>query len=145
MPFTHVALCLLLFGLLLSSDVLWSLGACATAGCLTSFTAAPLMDDTVYVRMREKNGWSVATFYAGHVVLHVLPTAYVWFTARTMAPWSGVASAAIHVFWWCVVDFERCYVSLPLIYQRSGMCVAVATELCTEMIGGYRSVRLGTS
>ena len=41
-----------------------------------SFQAAGALDARCFARQRRRNGWSVAVFYAGHAVVHLLPAAH---------------------------------------------------------------------
>lgn len=56
---------------------LWRISCCHAIGSTLSFSLLPFLDPTAYARQRKKHNWSAATFYAGHLCLHVLPCAFI--------------------------------------------------------------------
>ena len=68
--FTHFMLLSMLFGICCGRDsLLWSLSNCwAHDGVAGGFACARLLDSTAYVRLAQKNGWSMTTFHTGNLV-----------------------------------------------------------------------------
>lgn len=138
-PFTHITLALALWGLWRGVDShAWAVAVCLLWGSLLSFTAAPLVDPTVYARMRRKNGWSTLVFHAGNLVLHVAPlgVTFSWPpTDMTLA--HGVVAVLTHAAWgvWaggatlCLDD-----VYVPLHDWRVPWGVAWASEIGAAVV-----------
>ena len=99
--FTFIALALALTGLWCGPDShTWAVAVCTLWGALLSFSVAPLVDSTVYERMRRKHDWSLAVFHGGNLALHVTPvilTLYV--IPMNMALLHGVVAAGLHAAW----------------------------------------------
>lgn len=139
MEFTIIALVTTALGLALGlQSHTWAVAACLLWGVAASFCCAPLLDATVYPRMRARRGWSWSLFHAGNVALHIAPLALTVAHPPTRAtPVHGLAAAAVHTAWGrCVGGSHLClddvYVSMytwmPL------WCAAWASEMATGVV-----------
>jgi hypothetical protein len=129
MQFTRVALLLLATSCLMNSPVLGGVAVATQWGVVASFTCAPVFDPTVYARMRRKHGWSIAYFYVGHILLHLLP---LWFAiARLARPTRRQSAIAVglHGAWFAFADLDRLYVPLRDGVWLRLFAIAVVAEL----------------
>ena len=104
-------------------------------GVLVAFTAARIIDDTVYKRMQVKNAWSILKFHVGNVVLHIVPAALTFYYPPVGICFAhGVVAALLHVAWTFVVSggtmvLDTMYVPLPRRLWLQLLAVAVFAEL----------------
>lgn len=133
--FTHVMLVSLMVGRYLGTESLtWSVGCCWAYGVLASFCAARLLDPLCYVRISQKNGWSMSLFYVGHALLHVLPCCLV--VVRPPASsraWHGVLAGTLHLTWTFTTEdggiyLDRTYVSFPTSTWNAIWAVVLVVE-----------------
>lgn len=138
--FTHV-----MWGTLVAGHVweeAWSVATCLAWGCLVSFSTAPLLDSSVYSRMRKRRGWSMPLFHTGNVLLHVLPLFWVsWIRPpRTLTLTHGIVAAIIHGTWGGVVSggtfrLDDVYVVMPATHWYCMWLVAWTTEVMVAVSG----------
>ena len=97
---------------------LWPTAACLVWGVMASFAMVRVVEPTSYARMAAAHGWSMRTFHAGNVVLHVVPALAVLASPPRATTWrDGAAGAAVYTAWmWSVGGIRglaRMYVPLP--------------------------------
>lgn len=129
MEYTRIVLLLFAISHLWNLETLRGVAVASQWGVACSFTCAPVFDHYVYMRMRRKHGWSVLFFYAGHLVLHVLPLCFsvAWLPRPTMN--ESTAAVALHGLWFSVVDLDRVYVPMRDEAWLYLFAVAVAAEI----------------
>lgn len=88
----------------------WAISSCLAWGSTVSFSLVPMFDKTVYKRQRKKHGFSLSVFYAGHVLLHIVPCVLVsihfpqrvtmvhcWMAHFVQLTWAWVAQGSIYL------------------------------------------------
>lgn len=104
-------------------------------GVVASFSTAPLLDPTVYERMRRRQGWTVVEFHVGNLVIHILPLVWTPPLSRPIGFSDGVAAAVLHLLWGVaasdagrVLVLDEVYVPLDPWMWRSCFVVSTITE-----------------
>ena len=139
MDFTTIALVTTALGLALGMQShTWAVATCLLWGTAVSFCCAPLLDATVYPRMRARRGWSWSFFHAGNVALHIAPLALTVAHPPTHAtPAHGLAAAAVHAAWGrCVGGSHLCLddVYVPMHTWTPLWCTAWGSEVATGVV-----------
>ena len=129
MQFTRLALLMLATSYLMNTPILGGVAIATQWGVVCSFTFAPLLDATVYARMRQKHRWSRRQFYIGHIMLHILPLCVAVLTLPRPNWIQSCTAVLIHSSWFALADVNRLYVHLPHTTWRRLFAVAVLAEL----------------
>ena len=129
MHFTRLVLLLWAFGTYVSSDDVLAVWYACACGVHASFSMAPVLDASVYARMREKMRWSEVEFYVGHLILHVLPLMCALLFYERPQLQHGIVSAALHGFWFLCTDMNKEYVDMKKEEWQTLMLIAFTTEI----------------
>ena len=129
MQFTRLLCVVFLYAAWTRSADIFLVWYAAVCGTYVSFTIAPLLDKKIYQRMRTKSGWSVATFYAGHFVLHVAPLIYACLSLPRPQLWHGLSACTLHCFWYAVNDMDELYVPMKRSEWHALMLSAMTAEV----------------
>lgn len=132
-PFTQIALMAFGLGCIAGhASHIWAVSSCLLWGTAAAFHVAPLLDNTVYHRMREKCNWSMAEFHAGNLLLHVFPLGIVlWYPATGMRWIHGLSACLIHIAWTVSANahVDQIYVPLPAHHWRILFAIGWMVEL----------------
>lgn len=100
-------------------DFIGPLSCCVGTLVNASFHFAIYLDDTVYRRMRIRNEWNIFTFYAGHVLLHILPLIVsIGFWVHTVRVHHVATSSGLHLLWVASVSSRGRFGDLSHVYVR---------------------------
>lgn len=129
MQFSRLLVLFFVYGYCTRSPDILSVWYACTCGSYFSFTVAPLLDASVYKRMRKKNHWSLATFYAGHAAMHIAPMVFAFVTFARPELKHGLVACAVHLLWFCMNDVDELYVPLPRRDWHTLMLLAMTGEI----------------
>lgn len=99
---THVALWILVWGATSHNSFFLRVGKSLMLGCTVSFSCTPLLDEYAFARMRRRHGWSVSTFWLGHMVIHFIPILLVW--RERVEEVHGITAVAVHFMWYWIAS-----------------------------------------
>lgn len=132
--FTRVAWLVLIYGIASDSHAGLGVACCCFTGALLSFSVAPLLDASVYSRMRFAHSWSLLVFYCGHYLLHIAPVLMLARHIDAVHPVHGLLASCLHVCWFNSIDANSVYVPMLRQEWRILMLVSVVTELATPYV-----------
>ena len=90
---------------------------------------APVLDASVYARMREKMRWSETQFYVGHLTLHVFPLMCALMFYERPQLQHGIVAAALHGFWFLSTDMDKAYVPMKKEEWHTLILIAFTAEI----------------
>lgn len=110
--YTYVMLALWALGTYTGSDDVLAVWYATACGVYAAFTAAPVLDGTVYQRLRAKRGWSTGVFYGGHMALHVLPLLGALLCYPPPCLRHGAVAVVAQLSWYATNDLNDLYVRM---------------------------------
>lgn len=132
MNYTELSLTLLWVSMWFENMYFLTLCKSNTWLILISFHTAPIFDSTAYERMRQSRNFSMFIFWAGHILLHVVPL--LCLNNIKCSWWDGVRASIMHLTWIAYESkgtFLLDHVYIPL--QRN-VWIACSLSGCTFSI-----------